>query len=709
MADIRIIRGQRIVPDVEQALRFAGYESKGAAWERAEGMCRDMAPLLRRSLQAKAVLAFTAERLYVILTLGAAVSRQIDRYQDDGDELAAVLFAAMADTCLFALEQQVLQQLRLICRQKGCGIVCRHEPGSDLPLSVQADAVCETAAGRTAGVTVNAAMALSPEKSMSLVFDLCEDPAVFQVKHDCTACPKTDCPQRQAESAREVRLTCPGGCRVHDYIQSQGTALAMSCGGKGMCGKCRVRVVRGRLPVTPEDKRIFSEAQLAQGWRLACKAVTREAVEIVVPVQEQQGFSALAAEAADEGALSLAADHDYGLAVDIGTTTLAAALVDCTDGKILATATAVNSQRSFGADVVSRIGAACHGKGKALQKAVRRDLTRLMKQLLKDHPGTAARCRQMAIAANTTMLHLLMGWPCDGLGDWPFHPVSLGGKTYRAQEVLGPQSPLVDATVTLLPGMSTYVGADITAGIWQCGLASSDDVSLFVDLGTNGEMVLGNKDQRFIASAPAGPALEGGKLTWGTGSVPGAICGVRIERGRAKVRTIDHTVPVGICGTGILEAMAGLVREGLVDETGKLVEPYFHKGFPLASTLDYQRITLSQQDIREIQMAKSAIRAGIESLIERSGISRQRVHQVFLAGGFGYYLDPQKAAVIGLLPADLAERTTAVGNTSLKGAIGLLTGAVTLEELQAIAAGAEEIVLGNDEAFQRLYIDYLNF
>lgn len=709
MADIRIIRGQRIVPDVEQALRFAGYESKGAAWERAEGMCRDMAPLLRRSLQAKAVLAFTEKRLYVILTLGAAVSRQIDRYQDDGDELAAVLFAAMADTCLFALEQQVLQQLRLICRQKGCGIVCRHEPGSDLPLSVQADAVCETAAGRTAGVTVNAAMALSPEKSMSLVFDLCEDPAVFQVKHDCTACPKKDCPQRQAESAREVRMTCPGGCRVHEYLQSQGTALAMPCGGKGMCGKCRVRVVQGKLPVTPEDKRIFSDAQLAQGWRLACKAVTREAAEIVVPVQEQQGFSALAAEAADEGAVSLSVGHDYGLAVDIGTTTLAAALVDCTGGKILATATTVNSQRSFGADVVSRIGAACHGKGRALQKAVRRDLTRLVKQLFQDHPGVAGHCHCMAIAANTTMLHLLMGWSCEGLGNWPFHPVSLGGGTYDIQAVLGRQDVLTDCTVTLLPGMSTYVGADITAGIWQCGLASSDDVSLFVDLGTNGEMALGNKGQRFIASAPAGPALEGGKLTWGTGSVPGAICGVRIERGRAKVRTIDHAVPVGICGTGILEAMAGLVREGLVDETGKLVEPYFHKGFPLASTLDYRRITLSQQDIREIQMAKSAIRAGIESLIERSGISRQRIRQVWLAGGFGYYLDPQKAAVIGLLPADLAERTTAVGNTSLKGAIGLLTGAVTLDELQAIAAGAEEIVLGNDEAFQRLYIDYLNF
>ena len=238
---------------------------------------------------------------------------------------------------------------------------------------------------------------------MSLVFDLCEDPAVFQVKHDCTACPKKDCPQRQAESGREVRLTCPGGCRVHDYIQSQGTALAMPCGGKGMCGKCRVRVVRGGLPVTPEDKRIFSEAKLAQGWRLACKAVTREAVELAVPVQERQGFSALAAEATDDDTLSLAAGHDYGLAIDIGTTTLAAALVDGTDGKILATATAVNSQRSFGADVISRIGAACHGKGKALWKAVRRDLTRLLKQLFQDHPGVAGHCHRMAIAANTTI------------------------------------------------------------------------------------------------------------------------------------------------------------------------------------------------------------------------------------------------------------------------------------------------------------------
>lgn len=709
MADIRIIRGQRIVPDIAEALDFAGYGQKGEGRERAEGMCRELAPLLRRLLQAKAALAFTEHELYVVMTLGPAVSRQLERCQDDDELLKALLFNSMADTCLFALEKQVLQQLRLICRQKGCGIACRHEPGSDLPLSAQAEAVRQTAAGRTVGVEINDSMTLSPAKSMSLVFELSDDPALFQTAHDCSACPKTDCPRRREAKARDVRLRCPAGRRVHEYIQSQGIEFALPCGGKGMCGKCRVRAVKGRLAVTPEDKRIFSKEQLQEGWRLACRAVTTEDVELLVPIREETGFSALAAGDEDAVPAAVADGRDYGLAVDIGTTTLAAALVDTADGQIAASATAVNSQRAFGADVISRIEAACKGQGKALQQAVRRDLCALIRQLLEKCPAAAGHCRKMAVAANTTMLHLLMGWSCEGLGNWPFRPVSLGGGTYDAAEVLGPQNPLPGGKVTLLPGMTAYVGADITAGIWQCGLAASDEVSLFVDLGTNGEMALGNRDKRFIASAPAGPALEGGKLTWGTGSVPGAICGVRIERGRAKVRTIDNALPVGICGTGIIEAMAALVAEGLVDATGKLADPYFHKGFPLASTLDYERITLSQQDIREIQMAKSAIRAGIESLIERSGLSRQRIRQVWLAGGFGYYLDPQKAAVIGLLPPDLAERTTAVGNTSLKGAIGLLTGAVTLDTLQAIADGAEEIVLGNDEAFQRLYIDYLNF
>ena len=442
---------------------------------------------------------------------------------------------------------------------------------------------------------------------------------------------------------------------------------------------------------------------------MACQAETTEDTEIAVPLREQQGFSALALHEDEASGDDLLANHGCGIAVDIGTTTIAAALIDQRDGRIVATATTGSHQRSFGADVISRIDAANKGKGKALQKAVRRDILGLMEKLFDDHPEAKASCHKVAIAANTTMIHLLMGWSCEGLGNWPFTPVSLGGETYSFSEVFGKGGFLTDCQVTLIPGMSTYVGGDITAGIASCGLMDSDEVTLFIDLGTNGELVLGNRNQRFIASAPAGPALEGGKLTWGTASVSGAICGVRIEGGKAVVRTIDGGVPVGICGTGIIEAMAGLVSENLVDETGKLEEPYFTMGFTLGSTLDYERIVLSQKDIREIQMAKSAIRAGIETLIERSGIDRRRIDRVCLAGGFGYRLDPEKAAVIGLLPPDLAAKATAVGNTALQGAAAFLSGSLSEENLRTAAAGAEEIVLGNEEAFQRLYISYMNF
>lgn len=708
MADIRILRGQRIVPDVDQALHFAGYQKAGLGRDKSLARCQELVPVLRPLMQAKAVLAFTDDKVYAILTLGEAVSRQLDRYEKDGDVMDSLLFNALADTCLMALEADVLQKLQLICRQKGCGITGRHEPGSDIPITAQADAVRETKARQSVGVTVNRDSVLSPAKSMSLVFDVGPDVNVFRTAHDCSACPKTDCDRRQ-EKGGEAVVTVPAGVKVDEAIQGQGTSLPMPCGGKGRCGKCRVRVVSGTLAVTPADRNVFSDSQLREGWRLACQAETAEDTKIAVPLREQQGFSALALHEDEALGDDLLANHGCGIAVDIGTTTIAAALIDQRDGRSVATATTGSHQRSFGADVISRIDAANKGKGKALQKAVRRDILGLMEKLFDDHPEAKASCHKVAIAANTTMIHLLMGWSCEGLGNWPFTPVSLGGETYSFSEVFGKGGFLTDCQVTLIPGMSTYVGGDITAGIAACGLMDSDEVTLFIDLGTNGELVLGNRNQRFIASAPAGPALEGGKLTWGTASVSGATCGVRIEGGKAVVRTIDGAVPVGICGTGIIEAMAGLVSEGLVDETGKLEEPYFTMGFTLGSTLDYERIVLSQKDIREIQMAKSAIRAGIETLIERSGIDRRRIDRVCLAGGFGYRLDPEKAAVIGLLPPDLAAKATAVGNTALQGAAAFLSGSLSEEDLRTAAAGAEEIVLGNEEAFQRLYISYMNF
>lgn len=711
MGDLRILTLRQVQPDIAQALRFAGYQEKNQ--EKGQQLCQQLLPLLRRSLQPKAALSFSGDKLYVILTLGKGVSWQLARYEAEQQYPEAMLFSALADTCLFALEKQLQPRLRLICQQKKVGIACRHEPGSDVPLSWQKKAVEETNAPRTVGVTINDALALSPAKSMSLVFQLTDDMNVFSAAHDCRQCPNTDCPGRQTVKTEERPLTCPPHTAVHAYLQQQQIPLALPCGGKGICGKCRIRVLRGSLPVTAADKNCFSAAQLKDGWRLACQAVTgEESIEIAVPAGEKE-FTALSLDDNKEKEAAqvpvIDETHTYGAAVDIGTTTLAVALADLTAKKVLATKTAVNSQRAFGADVISRIQAANGGQAAALRQAVRSDLLSLLRQFFTAYPGIQKHFSQLTIAANTTMLHLLMGWSCKGLGSWPFQPVSLGGDTYPLARVLGEDLGLADCQVTLLPGMTTYVGADITAGLYECQLTQQEELSLLLDLGTNGEMALGNSRQLLIASAPAGPALEGGKITWGTGSVPGAICSVSLSDGHPRVQTIEEKPPVGLCGTGIIEAMAMLVQNGLVDTTGKLQAPYFPQGLPLALTAQGKTIMLNQTDIREIQMAKSAIRAGVEALLKKGNYTYEQIRHVYLAGGFGYYLKPAAAAAIGLLPAEWVPRTRAVGNTSLKGAVSLLLGQTDAASLKQLAGRAKEVVLGNDPVFQQLYIAYLNF
>lgn len=707
--DIRILRGQRIMPDPAQTFALAGYKDGDTA--QGQKLFQQLLPQVRRLIQPKAALAFTDTMIWTVLTLGPAVDGQKDRFFQDGAYTEGLLFNAMADSCLLAFEEQVLSQLKGICREKGIGIAERLEAGSQLPLSAVAEAVQAVDGRRTLRVSVTDDMVLKPEKTMATAYNISADASVFHMRHDCSSCAASDCTLRKEAPAEDRHVTCPAGVQISSYLQQQGIAVPLLCGGKGMCGKCRVQVVEGDLPVTAEDARLLSRADLAAGWRLSCKAVAKQAVTVRVPAVETGSFAAVGAAPQEQEDTGLHDDgqHAYGIAVDVGSTTLAVSLVDRTAGKTVHTVTAVNSQRQFGTDVVSRIQAANKGKGRAMQQGVRRDIGNAVRQLLKEYPQAKGRIDRAAVAGNTTMLHLLMGWDCRGLGAWPFHPVSLGGETYSWADVFGPKRAIPGCSVTLLPGISTYVGGDITAGIWQCGLTSHSSLRLLVDLGTNGEMAIGNDNKLFVASTSAGPALEGASLTWGTGSVSGAICGVTIERSRAKVRTIDGAVPVGICGTGVIEGMAELVRNGLVDETGKLKEPYFHQGFTLASTLDYRRITLNQKDIRAVQLAKSAVRAGIETLLAKAGASYEDIAHVYLAGGFGYYLNPEKAAVIGLLPAALTDRTTAVGNTSLAGAAAVLTSDSALTEMQALGHRAEEIVLANESSFQDEYIHYINF
>lgn len=694
------------MPDCTASLRLAGYQMQNG-WEKGETLFHELERLLRIAIQPKAALTFAAHPvlgrvLYVVLTLGPVVQKKTDAYFAAHEYTQGMLFDAMADSCLFAFEEQLRPQIETLCREKHAGIAKRYEGGMNGALSLQRDAAEAVDAARTLGITLTQDDMLLPVKSMSIVYVLTEDTASFAVDHDCRSCQKKDCPMRNKQ---ETVIRCREGVRISQQLRQQQVSIPFPCGGRGSCGKCRIRVIQGTLAVTQEDKQIFTEEEIRQGWRLACRAVPDDEVYIAVPVQDERGFAVLGQQTEKEQPLQ--DTHAYGLAVDIGTTTIAAALVDMTTAKTVQTVTAVNSQRAYGADVISRIQAANTGHLQELQHGVRRDLQQLFQQLWTAYPMAKTAVHQAVVSANTTMLHLLMGWDCSGLGTWPFQPHALGGTAYDWQDVFGTAD--CAGTVTLLPGISTYVGADITAGIWQCAMRNRQDLSLFIDLGTNGEMAVGNQTLCLTASTAAGPALEGGNLTWGTGSIPGAICRVAVQQRQVQIQTIQGAAPCGICGSGVIDAMAALVQQQWVDAKGRLSEPYSTHGFSLAVTRSQQRIVLTQQDIREIQMAKGAIRAGIEVLLQQAGAAYQDIHHVYLAGGFGFYIQPEHAGQIGLLPRELVPKTKAVGNTSLQGAAAVLCDARVLQDMLHIAAASQEIVLGNDASFQDKYIQYMDF
>lgn len=563
-------------------------------------------------------------------------------------------------------------------------------------------------------------------------------------------------------------------------LQEQIPGLSAPCGGSGRCGKCVVKVLQGDFPVTSGDEACLREEQLAQGLRLACMAVVNGDFQLEWCGAAEDGFEALTETA--EAQQPTENDLPKVLAIDIGTTTLAFCVYEKTSGKPVCHETGLNHQRAFGGDVIARIQASNEGERQRLQEIIREDLRHGLAALEEkmglhnsdsfpaekdglhnsvspleekeglhnSNPPSRAKgglhnIEQVVIAGNTTMIHLLMGYSCETLGVVPFTPYSLERVESDVKSICGYD---LDCPVTVLPGISAFVGGDIVAGIMALELRKKEKPCLFLDLGTNGEMALASKERLLVTSTAAGPAFEGGNISCGIGSIPGAICNVSIEAGEAgnaqqlqaetigaaqgqaeaigtaqeqtetigaaqgqavSITTIENRPPVGICGTGVVETAAELLAAGELDETGLLEEDYFDDGYVLATDPKGEPITFTQQDIREIQLAKAAIRAGLETLLVTWGISYEDVGSVYVAGGFGYKLNLSKAAAIGMLPEELLDKTEAVGNTSLKGAAGLALGQYTTEEIEEAMDCAEEVSLANDKHFQEFYMEYMMF
>ena len=504
-----------------------------------------------------------------------------------------------------------------------------------------------------------------------------------------------------------------------EMLQEKNEYISAPCNGNGICGKCIVRYKSGATEPTKQDREFLSEKQLEQGYRLACQSYPTEEYKVEIPELEEtievlsqwenQRTEEILKNTA-EGTAEKTENALYGICIDIGTTTLAALLVNLETEADCQTAVSVNHQRTYGSDVLSRISASNGGKKWEIQRCIRQDLQKLIRELLQKEKITEQQIQRIVIAGNTTMCHLLRGFSCETLGVAPFLPVDLSWMEGSAADFLGMKE--LDTKVVILPGISAFVGADIMAGIAKMNMHRSEGYHLLLDIGTNGEMVLGNCRHMYVTSTSAGPAFEGGNISCGMASIPGVISHVFMEEtGKAGFQVIGETdgenkkqQAIGICGTGMIDLVYELRKHQMIDEHGTYSDLYFDTGYELA-----EKVKFTQNDIRELQMAKAAIRAGVDILVKKAGITFDEVDDCYLAGGFGTKIDIKKAAGIGLIPKELEMKTIPAGNTVLAGTKEVLLGRISKEELEKIQTMAEVINLAEENDFEELYLSYMDF
>ncbi len=469
-----------------------------------------------------------------------------------------------------------------------------------------------------------------------------------------------------------IPYTAIVGELLSSLLVRQGYAVEHPCGGRGTCKKCTV-LVNG-APA------------------LSCQTVIEGDMDVrlTAPDAIQSAVYANGTGCASAWDAAVQADMGRGvtLVLDIGTTTLAAAPLHA-NGELARIATANNPQRAFGADVMSRIAyAGAHG-AEAMTRVLREAVNGLFDEL------SVAMVDRLYVAGNTTMLHLLLGVDPTPMGVAPYTPAFLAAQTLGGDACGLPRVAIVET----LPSIAAFVGADLVAGLNLVGLPAAGKYRLLVDLGTNAEILLIGHEGILCTAAAAGPCFEGASISCGMSATPGAITAYDPD---GAYTTVADAPPRGLCGTGLVDVVAALLATGVVDETGYMEpEPFF-----LADG-----VSLTQADIRQYQLAKSAVCAAIETLIRRAGIDYGAIDRLCIAGGFAATVNVESAARTGLLPAPLADRCTPVGNSSLLGTARYAHAGVSCEggDLAALIANAAYIDLAADPYFTERFMEGMMF
>lgn len=490
------------------------------------------------------------------------------------------------------------------------------------------------------------------------------------------------------------------GKKLSDYLASVGVMVQADCGAKGTCGKCRVKVLSGFF----YSDSAFSQKLIPDddGNILSCKAFCSEK-EAVVQVDSLQG-EGLTNFLIKVEQTSHKTDY-YAAVLDIGTTTLACGLIHVSSQgiKVIKTTSKHNPQKSFGADVLSRISSAVSGNLLLMQTLLFETISQMICELTRDL-ASDIRLQQMVVVGNTTMLHIFCGVSPEKIGVYPFVPEFTDMKIFKGDALGLPADDII-----LLPSVSAFIGSDIVSGILLTELIEENQAAALIDIGTNGEMVLftgkNNSGKLFATSAAAGPALEGAGISSGVGGIKGAVCRVDFVGARPVCKVIDNAPALGICGSGLIDLTAGLCTLNVIDDTG-----YMEVGdFTYAFTENGSKLMITQQDIRALQLAKSAIRAGFEALCRKADISLCDIGKVYIAGGLGFYMNIDSALAIGLFDPALRGKFINIGNSALGGAIKFLDNPKAIEHVNNVATFCKTIDLTRSEEFNRKFVEYMNF
>lgn len=512
------------------------------------------------------------------------------------------------------------------------------------------------------------------------------------------------------------------GMSVLDVLSDAGLGdISAPCGGNGLCGKCLVQEIgEGFLPLHPDEKRLLSPSLIEQHIRLACRMRPEAGQDVTIALVGSKKQAQVVSKFQDRvhtGQLRQGfPSPSYGYAIDIGTTTVVVYLVRLDTGEIVDNRSSLNPQTSYGGDVITRIQYTDEHAGGLflMQKVIVRQLDHLVKALMKAHHVQAETIREIVAVGNPTMIHLFAGKDPSGIAVAPFVTTIEGPLSLMATDVGFVDLP--HASLILPGGVSAYVGSDITVGVRSSHIMDDTHPVLYIDIGTNGEIVLFDGKDVSCCSSAAGPAFEGASITQGMGAVEGAIDRVWLDsEGTVGHSTIGGTPAVGICGSAIIDIMALLLDIGLVDETGAmddehpLSEKYLHMGNGGLAFRITDTVRFTHSDVRQVQLAKAAIAAGSAVLLARAQLEVSDLGSVVIAGGFGSFINAKSARRIGLLPQVSLERIIAIGNAAGRGALDVLLLEGEARMVEQVRERAQYVELSSSALFNECYVEQMMF